>query len=277
MKLATVQMVSGTTVQGNLERAQVLLARAAAAGAELAVLPEYFCLLGHRDTDKLAAREPFGTGPIQQFLSDAARSLNMWIVGGTLPLAIGQGSAHDRENRVHNSSLAFSPNGECVQRYDKIHLFRFDNGRERFDESRVLLRGGTPAIFTLPSRDGHTWKIGMSVCYDLRFPELYRGYAESAVDLVLVPSAFTFTTGQAHWELLLRARAVENLVYVAAPAQGGVHENGRRTWGHSLQVDPWGVILTERVEGDGVDVAELTADRLSQVRLQLPALEHRVL
>jgi len=277
MKLATVQMVSAATVRGNLERALTLLTEAAAAGAELAVLPEYFCLLGHKDTDKLAVREPFGSGPIQQFLADAARSLKLWVVGGTLPLVIEQGSADDKERRVHNSSLVFSPGGECVQRYDKIHLFRFDDGRERFDESRVQLRGQAPATFTLPSRDGHDWKIGMSVCYDLRFPELYRQYARAGCDLVLVPSAFAYSTGKAHWELLLRARAVENLVYVAAPAQGGLHENGRRTWGHSMQVDPWGVVLAERSEGEGVDVVELASDRLRQVRLQLPALEHQIL
>ena len=277
MKLATVQMVSGTTVQGNLERARVLLNQAAAAGAELAVLPEYFCLLGHRDTDKLAIRESFGSGPIQQFLSDSAGSLGLWIVGGTLPLALAQEQTDDGALRVTNSSLVFAPTGACVHRYDKIHLFRFDNGRERFDESRVLQRGQDPVLFTLPSRDGHAWRIGMSVCYDLRFPELYRQYAKAGADLLLVPSAFTYTTGQSHWELLLRTRAVENQAFVAAPAQGGVHENGRRTWGHSMQVDPWGVVLSERDEGDGIDVVELKLSRLQQIRLQLPALEHRVL
>ncbi|MEO8544329.1 MAG: carbon-nitrogen hydrolase family protein [Burkholderiaceae bacterium] len=277
MKVATVQMVSGVQVQGNLDRARVLLERAAAEGAELAVLPEYFCLLGQRDTDKLAVREPFGAGPIQQFLSDTARTLGMWIVGGTLPLEVVQGAPDDGQTRVHNSSLVFDPTGACVQRYDKMHLFRFDNGHERFDESRVQLRGQSPVSFELPSRDGHRWSIGMSVCYDLRFPEMYRQYSAAGTELLLVPSAFTFATGQAHWELLLRARAVENLAYVVAPAQGGLHENGRRTWGHSMSVDPWGVVLCQRDEGDGVDVADLDVLRLRQVRLQLPALEHRVL
>jgi len=277
MKVATLQMVSAAGLQANLDRAGQLLVQAAAAGAELAVLPEYFCLLGHRDTDKLGIREPFGDGPIQRFLSDAARGLDMWIVGGTLPLVLEQGSREDREQRVTNSCLVFDPAGACVRRYDKIHLFRFDNGKERFDESRVLQRGHEPVLFSLPSRDGHRWTIGMSVCYDLRFPELYRLYAQAGADLLLVPSAFTWTTGMAHWEMLLRARAVENLAYVAAPAQGGLHENGRRTWGHSMQIDPWGEILCRRDEGDGVDVAEMTRARLEQVRLQLPALEHRVL
>lgn len=277
MKVATIQMVSAARVQANLDRAGQLLADAKAAGAEIAVLPEYFCLLGHRDTDKLGIREPYGDGPIQRFLSDAARTLGLWVVGGTLPLTVQQGAQHDRERRVTNSCLVFDPGGECVQRYDKIHLFRFDNGNERFDESRVLMPGSQPARFSVPSRDGHVWTVGLSVCYDLRFPELYRRHAQAGADLLLVPSAFTVTTGRAHWELLLRARAVENLAYVAAPAQGGVHENGRRTWGHSMLVDPWGEVLCERAEGEGVDVAELARERLVQVRLQLPALDHRVL
>jgi nitrilase len=161
-----------------------------------------------------------------------------------------------------------------VARYDKIHLFKFDNGREQYDESRVIESGQAPVAFELPSRDGHTWRVGLSVCYDLRFPELYRALA---ADLLLVPSAFTWVTGQAHWELLLRARAVENLAYVAAPAQGGVHENGRRTWGHSMVVEPWGSVLASRDTDAGVVLAELDAARLAQVRMQLPALEHRVL
>ena len=281
MKLATIQMVSTTSVQVNLASARALLSQAAESGAELAVLPEYFCLLGQRDTDKLAIQEAYGSGPIQQFLADTARSLGLWIVGGTLPLSCGPAphAPHPDASaaRVFNSSLVFSPQGQCVQRYDKIHLFRFDNGRERYDESKVLQRGAQPASFELPARDGQTWRIGLSVCYDLRFPELYRHYAAAGADLLLVPSAFTHTTGRAHWELLLRARAIENLAYVAAPAQGGLHDNGRRTWGHSMQVDPWGDVLCDRAEGPGVDVVELDLQRLRQVRSQLPALDHRVL
>ena len=268
MKVAAIQMVSGVSLEANLVQARDLLAQAAQAGAQLAVLPEYFCLMGHRDSDKLAARESFGDGAVQRFLAQAARELGLWIVGGTLPLVAGD-DAH-----VRNTSMVFSPAGERVARYDKIHLFKFDNGRERYDESRVIECGAEPVTFDLPDRSGHSWRIGMSVCYDLRFPELYRSLK---ADVLLVPSAFTYVTGQAHWELLLRARAVENLAYVIAPAQGGVHENGRRTWGHSMVVDPWGVVLAQQSEGPGVLTAELDPARQAQLRLQLPALEHRVL
>ena len=269
MQVAALQTVSGVDLEANLERAHALLAEAARGGAELAVLPEYFCLMGQRDTDKLAAREAFGSGRVQSFLADAAREFGLWVVGGTLPLAAGDAQ------RVRNTSLAFSPRGGCVARYDKIHLVRFDNGRERYDEARVIEGGREPQAFTLPSRDGHAWRVGLTVCYDLRFPELYRALA---ADLLLVPSAFTHVTGEAHWEVLLRARAVENLAYVLAPAQGGRHENGRRTWGHSMVVDPWGLVLAQRAEeGPGVVLAELSRERLAQVRAQLPALDHRIL
>jgi nitrilase len=268
MKVAAIQMVSGISVQDNLRAARGLLEEAAAAGAELAVLPEYFCVMGHKDSDKLAVRERFGEGPIQAFLREAARDLGMAIVGGTVPLEAGD-DAH-----VRNTSLAFSASGELLARYDKVHLFKYDNGRERYDEARVIEAGGDPVTFELASRDARAWRIGMSVCYDLRFPELYRALR---ADVLLVPSAFTYTTGQAHWELLLRARAVENLAYVIAPAQGGTHENGRRTWGHSMVVDPWGAVLAQREVDAGVVLADLHAARLEQVREQLPALEHRVL
>jgi nitrilase len=270
MKVAAIQMVSTGTVSDNLQQAQGLLEQAAAEGAELTVLPEYFCLIGQHDADKLAIQEPFGEGPIQRFLADTARRLGLWIVGGTLPLTATE------PGRVFNSVLAYDPQGACVARYDKIHLFRFDNGRESYDESRVLQRGSLPTRLSLPSRDGHTWQVGLSVCYDLRFPELYRGYAQDGVDLILVPSAFTHTTGQAHWEVLLRARAIENLAFVAAAAQGGTHPNGRRTWGQSLLIDPWGQVLAQQAQEPGVVCAELDAARITQCRAQLPALQHRV-
>jgi predicted amidohydrolase len=273
MKIAAIQMVSGIDRDTNLAEARRLLTQVAEQGAELAVLPEYFCLMGQRDGDKLLIRETPGQGPMQDFLAQAAQELGLWIVGGTLPLDAGEPA--DGPARVFNSSLVYNPQGVCVARYDKIHLFRYDNGRERYDEARSLRPGTQPTSFELPSRDGHRWRIGLSVCYDLRFPELYRAYA--GADLLLVPSAFTHVTGQAHWETLLRARAIENLAYVGAAAQGGLHENGRRTWGHSLLINPWGQVLAQQVEGPGWALADLDAAQLTQWRTQLPALEHRVL
>ncbi|MEN9472386.1 MAG: hypothetical protein RLZZ495_475 [Pseudomonadota bacterium] len=281
MKVASIQMVSTASVDENIAQARKLLEQAAAAGAELAVLPEYFCLIGQRDADKLAIAETFGahsndtesSAPLQTFLSHTARELGLWIVGGTIPLRANQ------PDRVFNSSLVFNPAGECVARYDKIHLFRFNNGRESYDESRVLEAGTQPVRFALPSRDGNTWQIGISVCYDLRFPELFRHYAlgENGMDLLVLSAAFTYTTGQAHWEILLRARAIENLCFVAASAQGGTHPNGRQTWGQSLLIDPWGAIAAQQAQGAGVVCADLDFARLNAVRTQLPALQHGVL
>ena len=262
MKIAACQMVSGPDIDTNLQAARRLLETAAAQGARLAALPEYFCLMGHDDRDKLVHAEAPGDGPIQAMLSTAARELGLWILGGTLPMR------GDTPERVRNTTLAFAPSGEVVARYDKMHLFAFDNGREHYDEARVLEPGHQPTVF-----DAGGLRTGLSVCYDLRFPELYRSY--SPCDLIAVPAAFTYTTGQAHWELLLRARAVENQCYVIAPAQGGKHANGRRTWGHSMIVDPWGEVLGVLAEGEGVVVAEADPARLAQVRLQLPALGHR--
>ena len=281
MKTAALQMVSGTSVQHNLEEAARLLAEAAAGGAELAVLPEYFCVMGLKDTDKLKLQEPYGAGLIQDFLAHSAQRLGLWIVGGTLPVAAPENtpdrtpdSATDDIRRIYNTTLVFNPSGQCVTRYDKMHLFRFDNGVESYDESRVLLPGTVPVAFDLASNDGHTWRIGLSICYDLRFPELYRALN---ADVLLVPSAFTFTTGQVHWEVLLRARAIENLAFVVAAAQGGVHENGRRTWGHSMVVAPWGEVLAQHAEGPAVVMAELHHHALNDARARLPALSHRVL
>ena len=272
MKIAAIQMVSALARDANLARAHALLAEAAAAGAELAVLPEYFCLMGARDTDKLALREPPGAGAVQDFLAAAAREFGLWIVGGTLPLESPEDDAH-----VFNTSMVFAPDGRCVARYDKIHLFFFDNGREHYDERRVITPGTEPVVFELPSRDGHRWQIGLSVCYDLRFPELYRALAQRGAELLLVPSAFTRTTGAAHWEVLLRARAIENLAWVVAPAQGGTHENGRQTWGQSMVVDPWGTVVAQQASDEGVVLFELDAAQTAACRAQLPALAHRVL
>ena len=269
MITAAIQMVSTPDVQANLQAARELLAEAADQGAELAVLPEYFCLMGHKDTDKLQAAEQFGSGPIQNFLSQCASEFRIWIAGGTLPLATDVSAAV--QTRAFNSTLVYSPSGHCVARYDKVHLFRFSNGQEHYDEARVLQPGSVPIAFDLPSVDGNNYRVGLSICYDLRFPELYRSLK---ADVLLVPSAFTFTTGQAHWEILLRARAIENLAYVIAPAQGGLHENTRRTWGHSMAVGPWGQILGQREQDAGVVMAEVARSTLEAERSRLPALDH---
>lgn len=266
MKVAALQMVSTPDVARNLEAAGRLVAQAAAAGAELVALPEYFCFMGHQDRDKLAIAEAPGDGPIQAALAELARRHGVWVIGGTLPLRCA-----DRD-RVLNTNTAFAPDGRLAARYDKIHLFRFDNGRESYDEGRAIQAGRERVAF-----DAGGVRVGLSVCYDLRFPELYRALMHPPCDLIAVPAAFTYTTGQAHWEVLLRARAVENQCYVIAPAQGGVHENGRRTWGHSMVIDPWGEVLAMRAEGEGVVLAELDAKRIATVRRQLPALEHRVI
>jgi len=268
MKIAAVQMVSGTELETNLEAARRLIATAAAEGATLVALPEYFCFMGRADTDKLAIAETPGQGPIQRMLSEAAQEHGVWLIGGTLPM-----KSPDPQ-RVLNSCCVFAPDGSLAARYDKIHLFRFerDSGgvRESYDEGRAILAGSEPMAC-----DAAGLRLGLSVCYDLRFPELYRALMVPPCDLLSVPSAFTYTTGQAHWELLLRARAIENQCYVIAPAQGGRHENGRRTWGHSMVVDPWGEVLAVRPEGEGVVLAELDTARIAEVRAQLPALSHR--
>jgi len=271
-RIAAIQMVSTPDVQRNLADAAELLARAAGEGATLAGLPEYFCLIGRRDEDKLTHAEPPGHGPIQDFLREQAQLHGLWLIGGTIPVASSE------SGRVYNRSLLLGPQGQVVAHYDKVHLFRFNNGREAYDEARVLKEGAQAVAATMGSEP--TLRLGLSVCYDLRFPELFRAMSfgpssPTPCDLVAVPSAFTHTTGQAHWEVLLRARAIENQCYVMAPAQGGLHENGRRTWGHSLVVDPWGEVLACVEEGPGVAVADVDLQRLADVRQQLPALQHR--
>ncbi len=266
MRIAAIQTVANADVQHNLDRAAALISEAAAGGARLVVLPEYFCLMGRHDTDKLAIAEAPGEGPIQQFVAGQARAHGVWIVAGTVPLRTAAG------DRAFNSCGVYSPGGELVARYDKIHLFAYDNGRERYDEAAVLEAGTQPVTF---DADGH--RVGLSICYDLRFPELYRAMMNPPCDLIVVPAAFTHTTGKAHWELLLRARAVENQCYVLASGQGGQHDNGRRTFGHSMLIDPWGEVVAVQAEGEGVVAGELDRERIALVRQQLPALVHRKL
>ncbi|SPE25885.1 putative enzyme [Burkholderiales bacterium] len=268
VRVAAVQMVSTASVERNLRAAGQLIDEAARLGAGLVVLPEYFCLMGMRDRDKVALREADGMGPIQDFLGQQAARHGIWLVGGTLPLASAE------PDRVFNSVLVFDPLGRRVARYDKIHLFSFRQGEEAYDESRTIAPGVEPV--TVDCAIGETMiRVGLSVCYDLRFPELYRRL--QGADLIVVPSAFTATTGQAHWETLLRARAIENLCYVLAPAQGGRHENGRRTFGHSMLIDPWGEVLVVRPDDAGVVVGEVDPARIASCRASLPALTHRVL
>jgi nitrilase len=261
-RVAALQMVAGPEVGANLAAAGRLIAAAAGEGAKLAALPENFYLVSRDERAKVAAREADGRGPIQDFLAGEAARHGMWIVGGSVPIAC------DDPERIRSACLVFDAAGRRVARYDKRHLFRFANGAERYDEARTLEAGG--AAVALASPFG---RIGLSICYDVRFPEHYRALAP--LDLILVPSAFTVPTGQAHWHVLLRARAVENLAYVLAPAQGGEHPGGRRTYGHTMIVDPWGAILAERAEGEGVVLAEIDSARLAEVRESLPALDHR--
>jgi predicted amidohydrolase len=262
-KVAAIQMVSTAQAPVNLEAAGRLIAAAAKEGARLVALPENFYLIGRHEGDKVKLRERDGSGPIQDFLADAARRHRVWVVGGTAPLETQD------EGRILSASLLFDDSGRRVARYDKIHLFRFDGGGdERYDEARTLEPGAK--ALAVPSPFG---RLALSICYDVRFPELYRSLGE--FDAMFVPSAFTVPTGRAHWEILLRARAVENQAYVIAPAQGGLHQSGRRTYGHTMIVDPWGEVLAVRPEGEGVVLAEIDSERIRAVRTALPALVNR--
>ena len=264
VRVAALQMVSTPRVDENLATADRLIADAVAQGAGLVALPEYFPIMGMSDSDKVALREVDGNGPIQAFLADAARRHGVWLVAGSLPL-----HASD-PGKVLNSCLVYDPTGQRVARYDKIHLFGFQKGAECYNESATIEAGTQPVAFETPFG-----RIGLSICYDLRFPELYR--ALGACDLHIVPAAFTETTGRAHWEILLRARAIENQCYVLAIGQGGRHENGRETHGNSLLIDPWGEILDRKAKGEGIVIGNLDHARIADVRASLPALKHRVM
>jgi predicted amidohydrolase len=263
-RVAAVQMVSTPRVGENLQAAASLIAEAVGQGAELVALPEYFPIMGLRESDKVGVREADGAGPIQEFLAATARQHGIWLIGGSLPL---EASTTDK---MLNSSLVYNPQGERVARYDKIHLFGFQKGKEHYNESATIEAGNQPLAFETPFG-----RLGLTICYDIRFPELYRRLGEP--DLVVIPAAFTETTGRAHWEVLLRARAIENQCYVLAVAQGGKHENGRETHGNSMLIDPWGEILARQDKGAGVVIGELDHARIADVRASLPALKHRVM
>jgi deaminated glutathione amidase len=262
--VAAVQMVSTPDVAENFDTASRLVAQAAAQGAQLVTLPEYWPIMGMGDADKLAHAETPGEGPIQQFMSALAARHRIWLIGGTLPLVSGAAG------KVLNTLLVYDPEGRPASRYDKIHLFGFTRGEESYNESRTIVPGSAVGTFEAPFG-----RVGLSVCYDLRFPELYRAMGECT--LIVVPAAFTHTTGMAHWEVLLRARAIENQCYVLAAAQGGTHRNGRRTFGHSMLVDPWGEVTALLREGEGVVVGNIDQALLARVRESLPALKHRTL
>jgi predicted amidohydrolase len=265
---AVIQMTTRPDVEANLATARGLLERAHAQGAVLAALPENFAIMGRKESDKVAVAEIAGEGPIQAFLGHTARELGMWIVGGTIPIR-----DEAEPQRVAAASLVFDERGRNVARYDKIHLFDVDiPGREeRYRESATVVPGVQPMVTTTP-----LGRLGMAVCYDVRFPELFRVLQSQGAEVFSLPSAFTAPTGRAHWELLVRARAVENLCYVLAPAQSGTHENGRETYGDSMIVDPWGHVVARVAEvGPGLAVAEIDRTLQHELRGRFPALAHR--
>jgi deaminated glutathione amidase len=261
-KMAAIQMASGPNVASNLTEAKRLIEIAANQGAKVVVLPEYFCIMGGKDFDKVVIREQEGDGPIQKFLAKTAKQFKIWIIAGSVPLV------SNFPNKVRNSCLVYNDKGVQVARYDKIHLFGLDLGTEHYHEDNTIESGSD--VVTVETPYG---KIGLSICYDLRFPELYRAMGE--VDIIVVPAAFTETTGKAHWETLIRARAIENLAYVVASAQGGYHLSGRETHGNSMIVDPWGVILDRLPRGSGVVMANINRNYIKTLRNSLPALQHK--
>lgn len=263
-RMAAVQMVSGPRVADNLVIAGGLVETAVAQGAQMVALPEYFPIIGATDADRVRACEDFGRGQVQDWLAETAQRHNIWLFAGSIPLTAAN------PEKMRNSSLVYNPAGECVQRYDKMHLFGFKKGEESYDESAFIEAGDQ-----LVAVDTPFGRVALSICYDLRFPELYR--ALGTVDLILLPAAFTDTTGRAHWEILLRARAIENQCYLLAVGQGGRHENGRQTHGNSMIIDPWGEILDRKMKGPGVVIADLDHARIAEIRESLPALTHRTL
>lgn len=265
-QVAAIQMASGPNVNANLLEATRLIDEAAKGGAKLVVLPENFALMGMTEYDKLQHREADGSGPIQDFLQEQSKKHAVWLVGGTIPLA-----AHDAE-KVRAACLVFDAEGQRVARYDKVHLFdvSLPDANENYLESGTTEPGDSIVVIDTPFA-----RIGLAICYDLRFPEQFRLMLEKDVQMIVIPSAFTEVTGKAHWEVLVRARAIENLCYVVAAAQGGYHVNGRSTYGNSMVVDPWGNVLAEQAQGAGVITAKIDLKRLENIRRTFPVLEHR--
>ncbi len=265
-KIAAVQMASGPNVNANLTEAGRLIAMAADAGARMVVLPENFAIMGMSEIDKVNIREQDGQGPIQDFLSEQSVKHGVWLVGGTVPLVSGD------SNKVRGACLLFNDKGERVSRYDKIHLFdvHLPESGENYNESETIEKGDEVVVVDTPFG-----RLGLAVCYDLRFPELFRKMVDMGVQIVALPSAFTAMTGRAHWEVLLRARAIENLCYLVASAQGGYHVNGRETYGDSMIVNPWGVVVDRLTSGSGIVIAEIDLEYLESTRRNFPVLEHR--
>ncbi len=265
-RVAALQMASGPNVGANLTEASRLISRAVAAGAELVVLPENFAIMGMREEDKVRIRESYGQGSIQNFLAEQAHQHRVWIVGGTIPL-----TAKDSQH-VRAACLLFDDRGEVKARYDKVHLFdvHLSESKETYDESTTTEPGDSATVVETPFG-----RLGLAVCYDLRFPELFRRMSDEGAELFAIPSAFTAITGRAHWEILVRARAIENLCYVIAAAQGGYHVNGRETHGDSMIVDPWGQVLDRLPRGSGFVVSTIDLDKVRNTRRNFPVLEHR--
>ena len=265
--MAAIQMVSEPGIAANLAMAADLLAEAAGRGAQLAVLPENFALMGRRETDKLAVRETPGAGPIQDFLAEQAARHRLWLVGGTIPLRTAD------SQRVRAACLLFNDRGQQVARYDKAHLFDVQvlGSQERYAESATIEPGNRYVVADTPFG-----RLGLAVCYDLRFSEQFRAMVDQGMEILALPAAFTASTGAAHWETLLRARAIENQCYVIAAAQGGRHANGRETFGDSLLIDPWGLILDRLDWGPGVALARMDRPFLENIRRQFPSLKHRI-
>lgn len=267
MRIAAIQMVSTDRLSDNLRQAEALIDRAVKARAQLVLLPENFAFIGRSERNKLALAENEGTGPIQEFLVEQARAAKLWLAGGSIPLTT------EEPGRAYSSCLLYAPDGTLQARYDKIHMFDVsldDEQRETYRESEATMPGCKITVAETP-----LVRVGLSICYDLRFPELYRNMHKQGVQLLLVPSAFTLQTGQAHWELLLRARAVENLCYVLAANQGGPHVTGRTTYGHSMVVDPWGTVLARAGSGPDVVYADVEKKKLHRLRQRFPAIAHR--